>query len=88
MLRRLALVRTDVSGERIISIIRVTRIGVLQLLITVNFVPSSSPILVPQMMEAIHSSEASDFTRATRRNDTKICILQEISFLSSNRAVP
>jgi hypothetical protein len=44
--RRLALVRTDVSEERIISIIRVERISevvstVLQLLVTANVVPSS-----------------------------------------------
>jgi hypothetical protein len=40
MLRRLALVRTDVSEERIASILRVTRIGkrgnVLRMLVTSN----------------------------------------------------
>jgi hypothetical protein len=30
--------------------------------------PCGSPILVTLMMGAIHSSETSDFTRATRRN--------------------
>jgi hypothetical protein len=81
MLRLLTLVTTDVSEERIPSIIRVTRIGelgktlsvtsflscVLRLLVTANVVPSS-PILVSLMMEAIHSSEKSVPTRATRRN--------------------
>jgi hypothetical protein len=56
MLRRVALVRTDVSGERSDFVIRVTRIGELgttlvvsnnrrRLLLTANVVPSS-PILV------------------------------------------
>jgi hypothetical protein len=50
MLRRVALVRTDVSGERIASII-----SMLLLLFTANVVPSS-PILVTLMMEVIRSS--------------------------------
>jgi hypothetical protein len=41
--------------------------SVLRLLVTANVV-SSSPILVTLMMEAIHSSETSFLTRATRRN--------------------
>jgi hypothetical protein len=41
--------------------------SVLRLLVTANIVPSS-PILVTLMMEAIHSSETSVLTRATRRN--------------------
>jgi hypothetical protein len=40
--------------------------GVLQLLVTANVVPDSL-ILVTLMMEAIHSSETSVLTRATRR---------------------
>jgi hypothetical protein len=56
MLRRLALVRTDVSEELSASIIRVTRIGelgtTLAALFTANVVPSS-PILVTLMMEAL-----------------------------------
>jgi hypothetical protein len=60
MLCRVALVRTDVSEERVASIISI----VLRLLITSN-VPSS-PILVTQMMEAIRSSKASVLTKATR----------------------
>jgi hypothetical protein len=74
MLRRVALVRTDVSEESNASIIRVT-IGelettlarsVLRLLVTAN-VPSS-PVLVTLMIEAIRSSEMSVPTRATRPN--------------------
>jgi hypothetical protein len=76
MLRRVALVRTDVSEELSASFIRVTRIGELgtlavtsnqcgtlrRLLVTAT-VPSS-PILVTLMMEALSSSEAV-LTRAT-----------------------
>jgi hypothetical protein len=53
MLRRMALVRTDVPQELSASIIRVTRIGeigsVSRLLVTANVVPSS-PILITLMM--------------------------------------
>jgi hypothetical protein len=78
MLRRVALVTTDVSEELSASIIRVTRISglgtlavtsnrcVLQLLVTAN-VPQS-PILVPLRMEAIRSAETSVLTGATRRH--------------------
>jgi hypothetical protein len=62
MLRRVALVRTDVSEARIASIIRLTRSGklgtTLRLLVTANVVPSSQ-ILVT-MMKAIRSSETSE----------------------------
>jgi hypothetical protein len=80
MLRRVALVRTDVSEELSPSIIRVTRICELgtalavtstrltrRLLVTANVVPSPQ-ILVTLMMEALSSSETSVLTRATRRN--------------------
>jgi hypothetical protein len=78
MLRRVTLVKTDGSEERIASIIRITRIGALEttlavtnnrhtlhLLVTANVVPSS-PILVTLMMEALCSSETSILTRPTR----------------------
>jgi hypothetical protein len=82
MLRRVALVRTDVTEERIASIIRVTRIGELgtsatsnrrtlrrykNKQITANDVPSS-PILFTLMMEAIRFSDTSSPIRATQRN--------------------
>jgi hypothetical protein len=73
MLRRMALVRTDVSEEGSTSVIRVTRIGELEitLAVTINTrntiiyytivflrnVLASSLILVTLMMEAIRSSE-------------------------------
>jgi hypothetical protein len=72
ILRRVALVRTDVSEELSASIIRVTRIcelgtSVRRLLVMANVV-LSLPILVTLMMEALSSSETSVLTRATRRN--------------------
>jgi hypothetical protein len=69
MLRRVALVRTDVSEERITYIIRVTRLGELRttLAVTSNIVPSS-PILLTLMMEELLYSKTSLLTRATRRN--------------------
>jgi hypothetical protein len=72
MLRRVALVITDVFEKRSTFIIRMTRIGdvflrsVLRVLVTDN-VPSSS-LLVTLMMEALRSSETPVLTRATQRN--------------------
>jgi hypothetical protein len=60
-------VRTDVSEERVASMIKVIRIGMLRLLVTVNVIPSS-PILLTLLMEAIGSSETSVLTRTTGRN--------------------
>jgi hypothetical protein len=84
MLRRVALVRTDVSEELCASFIRATRIGELGTTLAVTSNPLvflhsvrqllvtgsilSSPILVTLMKEALSSFETSVLTRATRRN--------------------
>jgi hypothetical protein len=79
MLRRVALVGTDVSEELSASFIRVTRIGEIGTTLAVTSirhklrrnsasVVPSSPILVTLMKEALRSSERSVLTRATRRN--------------------
>jgi hypothetical protein len=79
-----ALITTDVSEERIGSIIVMTRIAMvgmlavrslLRLLVTPNVVPSS-PILVTLMMETVHYTETSVFRRAKRRNIPEDRVLQ------------
>jgi hypothetical protein len=61
MLRRVALLRTDVSEKY--QFLRSVR----RLLVTASVIPSS-PILVTLMKEALSSSETLVLTRATRRN--------------------
>jgi hypothetical protein len=71
MLRLVVLVRTDVSEERIVSIIRVTRIDELETPLAVT----SNRIRVTLMMEAISSSETLVITRTTRLNAPEDSIL-------------
>jgi hypothetical protein len=84
MLRRVALVRTDVSEDTSASIVRVTRIDELgtTLAVTSNrrmlrrntslrFRISGSPILVTLMMEALDASKTSILTRVRRRKIPK-----------------
>jgi hypothetical protein len=85
MLRRVALVRTEISEEFSASFIRVTRIdelntkvflrSVRRLLVTASVVPSS-PILVTLLKGALLSSETLVLTKSKRRNAPEETILE------------
>jgi hypothetical protein len=68
LLRRVALVRPDVSEEPGASFIRVTRIGELGITLPVTSIVPSTPILVTLMKEALCPTKTSFLTIATRRN--------------------
>jgi hypothetical protein len=88
MLRRVTLVRTDVSKEISATIIRATRIlevgetlAVTYLLLVTSSVDPSSLIHLTPIMEGLISSEMSVLTRATLRNISEDASLQEKSFI-------
>jgi hypothetical protein len=70
MLHRVALIRTDISEERIASVIRVTRISELgtTLAVTSNWSLLWRNILVTLMMEATCFTEILVLTRSTRHH--------------------
>jgi hypothetical protein len=81
MLRRVALVRTDVSEELSASSFLshlVFLLSVRRWVVRACFLPIT-PILVTLMMKALSSSEPSLFTRAPLRNTREDAILSSIS---------
>jgi hypothetical protein len=77
ILRRAALVRTDVSDACSASIIRGTRIVELRTLAVTSIVPSST-ILVTLMKDVLLSLDTSVLTRATWRKTPEDGILQPL----------
>jgi hypothetical protein len=92
----MTLVGTDVSEERIASVISVKRISelgtmflrsVLQLLVAANVILIS--LIIFTLMEAIRSSETSLITRATRRHIPEYGILLFImSQVKNGKVIP
>jgi hypothetical protein len=76
MLRRVALVRTDVSAELIASFIRVTKIGEL-----VRTLAVTSKLLVTLMKEALSSSETSVLTHPHGITSQKTPFLKNLHIL-------
>jgi hypothetical protein len=84
MLRRVALVSTDISKEFSASFIRVTRIGELGATLPVNSVVPSSTILVTPMKDVISFSETSVLIGPTRSNIQKTPLFVVTAVKTSN----